>query len=190
MRWVRCHVISRWRSWSASGESLTSQKSPDSELSVCRNQAGHICLQVTARGREQLFKVSELRVHAKFIKQGKATLTFISDGATRRLMIKNAPPGDLEKTVRLLMIKHHVAAPVKRVLSGDVDEISPLRPAEMNKINQKLNQHHQVVPKTPTKNNTTPVRKLKRRRLQAEKAGLLAPRIKKIDHWWKMNKSF
>ena len=78
------------------------------------------------------------------------------------------------------MIKHHAAPPIKRkVDSGEVDEISPLRPKELSAINKKLVEHHNCGPKTPTKNNTTPVRRLKRRRLQAEKAGLVKPREKK-----------
>ena len=78
--------------------------------------------------------------------------------------------------IRLLMIKHHTAPPIKRTV-GEIDEISPLRPTELKAINQKLVEHHNVGNKTPTKNNTTPVRRLKRRRLQAEKQGL----IKKVE---------
>ena len=79
------------------------------------------------------------------------------------------------------MIKHHSAPPIKRknLGSNEVDEISPLRPVELKAINQRLVEHHQCGNKTPTKNNTTPVRKLKRRRLQAEKLGLVKPAVKK-----------
>jgi len=179
---VSCNLV--MEKLDASGCSIMSQKSPNSELGICRKN-GDICMQVTAKGRDQLFYVSELRVHGRFIKDGKATITFVNrgdrEGHKRRFLVNNAPPGDLERTLRLLMIKHHAAPPIKRknLGSNEVDEISPLRPVELKAINQRLVEHHQCGNKTPTKNNTTPVRKLKRRRLQAEKQGLVEPKVKK-----------
>ena len=53
-----------------------------------------------------MFQISDLRVHGKFMKDGKATLTFCSagdqTGHKRRFLINNAPPGDLEKTLRFM----------------------------------------------------------------------------------------
>ena len=57
------------------------------------------------------------------------------------------------------------------MLNGKIDEISPLRPKELEKINHKLDAANAKNP-TPRK-NTTPVRRLQKRRLLAERNGQL-----------------
>ena len=114
-------------------------------------------------------------VFGKFLKDGKATLNFKDKTGPRRILLSNAPVSDLEKTLKLLMVKHKIAPASKikpSLIKNAVDEISPIRPRELAEINSKLNK-----PKdgTPTK-NTTPVRKLKRRQRAATDQGLMKPK--------------
>ena len=108
------------------------------------------------------------------MKDGKATLNFKDQNGNRRVLISNAPVSDLEKTLKLLMVKHKIApaSKIKPSLKDGIDEISPIRPRELAEINGQLNK-----PKdgTPTK-NTTPVRKLKRRQRAAADQGLMKPK--------------
>ena len=114
-------------------------------------------------------------VFGKFLKDGKATINFKDKTGNRRVLISNAPVSDLEKTLKLLMVKHKIAPASKikpSLIKDGVDEISPIRPRELAEINGQLNK-----PKdgTPTK-NTTPVRKLKRRQRAAADQGLMKPK--------------
>ena len=49
-------------------------------------------MQIKGKGRDQLLQIADLRVHGKFIKDGKATLTFLSagddKGIKRRVLIR------------------------------------------------------------------------------------------------------
>lgn len=58
------------------------------------------------------------------------------------------------------------------MVNGNIDEISPLRPLDMDKINRKL-ENGNVKNPTPRK-NTTPVRRLQKRRILAERNGLIS----------------
>ena len=116
------------------------------------------------------------------MKQGKASLSFCDksgiNGGPKRILISNAAPNDLEKALKLLMVKHHcqqdrMSQLKKPNISNQIDEISPLRPKELDAVNKKINQK---CDKTPTKDKT-PIRRLKKRRLAAEEKGIIQKRL-------------
>ena len=105
--------------------------------------------------------------------QGRATVEVDTDTTKRRILISNASVADLTATLKQLMVKFKCETPVKNkhlMINGELEDISPLRPKELEKINAKLN----VENKNPTpRKNTTPVRRLQKRRILAERNGQL-----------------
>ena len=97
-----------------------------------------------------------LKVMGKFIPAGKATIELDSDQGKRRFLISNASEEQLKDVLKLLLVKYNNQTPVKNkhlIIRGEVDEISPLRPRELEKVNLRLAAANQKQI-TPRKNTT------------------------------------
>ena len=77
---ISCQIIIE--KVSSDGTSST-KKYAKADLTIMRNQNRQICLKVTNSKSSLLFKVNELKVHGKFIAEGKATINFKTDTGNR-----------------------------------------------------------------------------------------------------------
>ncbi|CBY19601.1 unnamed protein product [Oikopleura dioica] len=154
---------------------LSTKKYSNCSLSITRSSNRDICIKVIHGSTASIYRVMTLKVMGKFIPAGKATIELDSDQGKRRFLISNASEEQLKDVLKLLLVKYNNQTPVKNkhlIIRGEVDEISPLRPKELEKVNLRLAAANKKE-LTPRK-NTTPVRKLQQRRQVARKLGQLA----------------
>lgn len=161
----------------APGGVNSSQKVNNGSLTIGRNASKAICLKISNNRRTLVYRIKTLKVHGKLITSGKATIEAETDAGQRRILLSNASETDLRAVLKTLMVKFNcLSTPLKNkhlMINGEVDEISPLRPQELEKVNQKI-LRAQNANKNPTpRKDTTPVRRLQKRRILAQKNGLL-----------------
>ncbi|GFT70693.1 ATP-dependent DNA helicase PIF1 [Nephila pilipes] len=153
---------------------------PKSFLQLGRNEFRDIVLKVECGKVQTNFKICEMTLHSRFVKEGKSTISLKQPPL--QMFISNCPVGKLSMFLKVLMAKVQKSKDTKTISVKDrlqalkpssFQEISPLSSIDINILNNKVNSAvttKSAFPQTPKsskrklevgeKENTTPTRKV------------------------------
>ncbi|GFX94273.1 ATP-dependent DNA helicase PIF1 [Trichonephila clavipes] len=153
---------------------------PKSFLQLGRNEFRDIVLKVECGKVQANFKICDMTLHTRFLKEGKSTISLKEPPL--QMFISNCPVGKLSMFLKVLMAKVKSSKDAKTVSAKDrlqalkppsFQEISPLTSIDINVLNNKVvctKTAKSAFPQTPKsskrkreledKENTTPSRKV------------------------------
>ena len=113
-------------------------------LSLWRNEFREIVILLTKSAKLEPLKyvLQDVKIHSKFMKEGKSTLILANHNV--RLLLSNCPPADLKRFFQVLSVKlanfkvNGKVSQRKKLLAGlpkAFEEISPINEKDINTVN-------------------------------------------------------
>ncbi|GBM62453.1 ATP-dependent DNA helicase PIF1 [Araneus ventricosus] len=118
---------------------------PKSFLQLGRNEFRDIVLKIQCGKIQSSFKIQNMTLHTRFVKEGKATISLKQPPL--QMFISNCPVGKLSMFLKVLMAKVQKAKDATPVSAKDrlqtlkppsFEEISPLTAVDINSLNNKV----------------------------------------------------
>ncbi|XP_033096594.1 ATP-dependent DNA helicase PIF1-like [Anneissia japonica] len=125
-----------------SGEIIKRSTSRNANVVIGRNQFKDVILKVTINNNVTKYDLSDIKLHKRFVREGKATISFPQKKT--QVLLSNCPPHKLNALLKCIALKVECAKAEKpvsarmRLLSDKAhtfQEISPLNEKDVNTVN-------------------------------------------------------